>query len=192
MTSLVQKSRASVAEEHFYGALTWVAVQRITLPVYIFFRFNLKHWRDFDLCFHFLRFHSAVLLIDCWKGSYIADEQSQAIELGEKWKVQNFIQKNNALKANPRGSYIAAEQGRAIQLDEKWCNANENCEKCKSEIEIEIKPKKLGENLYHFGQIHVFTTGRTHSRHDHDFNLKFRKHLQFSIDSDVNLACWVD
>ena len=34
----MQKSRASVAEEHFYGPLTWVAVQRITLPVYIFFR----------------------------------------------------------------------------------------------------------------------------------------------------------
>ena len=27
-----------MAEEHFYGPLTWVAVQRITLPVYIFFR----------------------------------------------------------------------------------------------------------------------------------------------------------
>ena len=32
-----------------------------------------------DLSFH--RFHSAVLLIDCWKGSYIAAEQAPAIEL---------------------------------------------------------------------------------------------------------------
>ena len=44
----MQKSRASVAEEHFYGPLTWVAVQRITLPVYIFFRsissLLIHHW----------------------------------------------------------------------------------------------------------------------------------------------------
>ena len=37
-----------MAEEHFYGPLTWVAVQRITLPVYIFFRsissLLIQHW----------------------------------------------------------------------------------------------------------------------------------------------------
>ena len=73
-----------MAEERFYGPLTWVAVQRITLPVYIFFRLYIDiRWPDIDLCFHFDRFHSAVLLIDCWKGSYIA-EQSQPMELDEK------------------------------------------------------------------------------------------------------------
>ena len=80
----MQKSRASVAEEHFYGPLTWVAIQRITLPVYIFFRFYIDIiWQYIDIFLHFDRFHSAVLLIDCWKGSYIP-EQSQPIEMGEK------------------------------------------------------------------------------------------------------------
>ena len=34
----LQKSRASLAEEHFYGPIVWVAIQRITLPICIFFR----------------------------------------------------------------------------------------------------------------------------------------------------------
>ena len=101
---------------------------------------------------------------------------------------------NNAQKArtNPRGSYIAAEQGRAIELDEKWGRANENCEKCKSEIEIEISPKSL-EKTYIILDKSMFSPLAEHiPSHDHDFNLKFRKHLQVSIETDVNLACWVD
>jgi len=49
----LQKSKASLVEAEFYGHLVWVWMQRITLPICIFFRF-----------------HSTVLLIDCWKNSY--------------------------------------------------------------------------------------------------------------------------
>ena len=38
----LQKSRASLAEERFYGPIVWVAIQRITLPICIFFRCTLQ------------------------------------------------------------------------------------------------------------------------------------------------------
>eukprot|EP00092_Neocalanus_flemingeri_P015108 GFUD01016321.1.p1 GENE.GFUD01016321.1~~GFUD01016321.1.p1 ORF type:complete len:518 (+),score=114.00 GFUD01016321.1:44-1597(+) len=49
----LQKSQASLVESAFYGPITWVCLQRLTLPLAIFFRF-----------------HSTVVLIDCWKNSY--------------------------------------------------------------------------------------------------------------------------
>jgi len=49
----LQKSSASLVESKFYGPITWVWLQRLTLPLAIFFRF-----------------HSTVVLIDCWKNSY--------------------------------------------------------------------------------------------------------------------------
>jgi len=49
----LQKSQASLVESAFYGPVTWVWLQRLTLPLAIFFRF-----------------HSTVVLIDCWKNSY--------------------------------------------------------------------------------------------------------------------------
>jgi len=49
----LQKSKASMVESYFYGAFVWVWMQRITLPLCIFFRF-----------------HSTVMLVDCWKNSY--------------------------------------------------------------------------------------------------------------------------
>jgi len=49
----LQKSKASLVEAEFYGHLAWVWMQRITLPLCIFFRF-----------------HSTVVLVDCWKNSY--------------------------------------------------------------------------------------------------------------------------
>merc|ERR1712079_43851 len=47
------RSKASPVEAKFYGFSTWVLLQRITLPICIFFRF-----------------HSTVVLVDCWKNSY--------------------------------------------------------------------------------------------------------------------------
>jgi len=47
------RSKASYSEAHFYGHLQWVWLQRITLPICIFYRF-----------------HSTVVLVDCWKHSY--------------------------------------------------------------------------------------------------------------------------
>jgi len=47
------RSKASYVEANFYGSLKWVWLQRITLPICIFFRF-----------------HSTVVLVDCWKNSY--------------------------------------------------------------------------------------------------------------------------
>jgi len=59
----LQKSKASLVEAKFYGPLVWVWLQRITLPVCIFFRF-----------------HSTVLLIDCWKNSYRLEPIAHLIE----------------------------------------------------------------------------------------------------------------
>jgi len=58
----LQKSKASLVEAEFYGYLVWVWMQRITLPICIFFRF-----------------HSTALLVDCWKNSYRAETISQLI-----------------------------------------------------------------------------------------------------------------
>jgi len=52
----LQKSLASPWEKSFYGFLPWVILQRITLPLCVFFRF-----------------HSAVIAIDCWKNAYKQD-----------------------------------------------------------------------------------------------------------------------
>jgi len=49
----LQKSKASLVEAEFYGHLVWVWMQRITLPLCIFFRF-----------------HCTVVLVDCWKNTY--------------------------------------------------------------------------------------------------------------------------
>lgn len=53
----LQKSQASKVESEIYGAFTWVWLQRLTLPLVVFFRF-----------------HSTVVLIDCWKNSYRLEE----------------------------------------------------------------------------------------------------------------------
>ena len=53
----LQKSQASKVESEIYGAFTWVWLQRLTLPLVVFFRF-----------------HSTVVLIDCWKNSYRLQE----------------------------------------------------------------------------------------------------------------------
>ena len=39
----LQKSKASMVESNFYGAFVWVWMQRITLPLVIFFRQELCH-----------------------------------------------------------------------------------------------------------------------------------------------------
>jgi len=39
----LQKSKASMVESNFYGAFVWVWMQRITLPLVIFFRQELSH-----------------------------------------------------------------------------------------------------------------------------------------------------
>ena len=46
----LQKSKASMVESSFYGAFVWVWMQRITLPLCIFFRQDpLSHF-VFSLC----------------------------------------------------------------------------------------------------------------------------------------------
>ena len=53
----IQKARASVVEAEFYGFFSWVIIQRVTLPMAIFFRF-----------------HSSVVSISLWKEVYRKDE----------------------------------------------------------------------------------------------------------------------
>ena len=56
----LQKPLATVLEEHYYSLKPWIIVQRITLPVIIFFRF-----------------HSLVLLVELWKNSYRAEDNDE-------------------------------------------------------------------------------------------------------------------
>jgi len=49
----LQKSKASRTEAKYFGAYAWILIQRITLPLSIFFRF-----------------HSTVLMVDAWKNNY--------------------------------------------------------------------------------------------------------------------------
>ena len=59
-------------ESRFYGVLTWIVLERITVPVCIFFRFlkpNVKLSKIIIISF-IDRFHSTVVLFDSWKNSY--------------------------------------------------------------------------------------------------------------------------
>ena len=53
LTFEIQKFRASLVESNFYGLMPWIIIQRVTLPLAVFFRF-----------------HSAVISIELWKGVY--------------------------------------------------------------------------------------------------------------------------
>ena len=59
-TFMLQKPLATILEEHYYSLKPWIIVQRITLPVIIFFRF-----------------HSLVLLVELWKNSYRAEDTEE-------------------------------------------------------------------------------------------------------------------
>ena len=56
----LQKHLYTILEEHYYTLNPWIIVQRITLPVIIFFRF-----------------HSLVLLVELWKNSYRAEHEDE-------------------------------------------------------------------------------------------------------------------
>ena len=60
----IQKVRASQVEEDFYGFMPWVLIQRVTLPLAVFFRF-----------------HSAVVSIELWKEVYHENTQPENYEL---------------------------------------------------------------------------------------------------------------
>ena len=59
----IQKARASVIEAEFYGFFSWVIIQRVTLPMAIFFRF-----------------HSSVVSISLWKEVYRKDELAEEVD----------------------------------------------------------------------------------------------------------------
>lgn len=54
VTFEIQKVRSSLFEEEFFGSLAWILIQRLTLPLFVFFRF-----------------HSAVISIELWKEVYV-------------------------------------------------------------------------------------------------------------------------
>ena len=60
----IQKAKASIIEAEFYGFLSWVIIQRVTLPMAVFFRF-----------------HSSVVSIELWKEVYRSDELTEDIDL---------------------------------------------------------------------------------------------------------------
>ena len=66
LTFEIQKGRASIVESEFYGFLSWVIIQRVTLPMAVFFRF-----------------HSCVVSIDLWKEVYGKKELAEDIDLHE-------------------------------------------------------------------------------------------------------------
>ena len=63
MTFEIQKLRASLIESTFYGIMPWIIIQRVTLPIAIFFRF-----------------HSAVINIELWKNIYFSGEPTDTKE----------------------------------------------------------------------------------------------------------------
>ena len=62
----IQKARASIIEAEFYGFLSWVIIQRVTLPMAVFFRF-----------------HSSVVSIELWKEVYKNDDLIEDIDLNQ-------------------------------------------------------------------------------------------------------------
>ena len=54
----IQKFRSSLIQSTFYGLMSWVIIQRVTLPLAVFFRF-----------------HSCVISIELWKGVYARHEE---------------------------------------------------------------------------------------------------------------------
>ena len=67
----LQKNQASAVESAVYGVYVWVWLQRLTLPLVIFFRsVSSLSSRQPNLRLKHFRFHSTVVLIDCWKNSY--------------------------------------------------------------------------------------------------------------------------
>ena len=72
----LQKNQASTVESAVYGVYVWVWLQRLTLPLVIFFRLahSLQARSQQNLILKYFRFHSTVVLIDCWKNSYRPEE----------------------------------------------------------------------------------------------------------------------
>ena len=70
----LQKSKASLVEAEFYGAVPWIWMLRITLPFCIFFRWPLEV-SVVKLFNVLLRFHSTVTLVECWKSCYRLEDQ---------------------------------------------------------------------------------------------------------------------
>ena len=68
----IQKLRASFLESTFYGIMPWIIIQRVTLPVAIFFRF-----------------HSAVISIELWKAIYLSGEHTDTKEEHDLSYVRN-------------------------------------------------------------------------------------------------------
>lgn len=74
----IQKVRASRVEEEFYGFMSWVLIQRVTLPLAVFFRF-----------------HSAVVSIELWKEVYASKPEDEA---GERQNHPRELGQNPRLK----------------------------------------------------------------------------------------------
>ena len=67
LTLEVQKIQGSLVEASFFGLLAWVSVQRLTLPLAIFFRF-----------------HSGVVCIELWKEVYEEEDDEEEDEGSQK------------------------------------------------------------------------------------------------------------
>ena len=62
-TFAMQNGDATTVEQHFFGETNWLVIERITIPIIIFFRF-----------------HSSVLLVECWKMTYSLEEHEDQEE----------------------------------------------------------------------------------------------------------------
>ena len=60
MTFEIQKFRSSLIQSNFYGLMPWIIIQRVTLPLAVFFRF-----------------HSSVISIELWKAVYARQEEAE-------------------------------------------------------------------------------------------------------------------
>jgi len=89
----IQKVRASLVEAKFYGFMPWVIIQRVTLPLAVFFRF-----------------HSSVVSIELWKEVYYVEEdQSNSRE--------NFDNRKIKMTRGTLGDKISKELDDKIEID---------------------------------------------------------------------------
>ena len=85
----LQKPKTTVKEMKYYGktenmASIWIVVQRVLIPVIIFFRF-----------------HTLVVLVECWKNCYRSEEeplyettQKRGRERSGKWDMKSIMRRN--------------------------------------------------------------------------------------------------
>ena len=84
-TFAMQNPDATTDEQCFFGKTYWIVIERITIPIIIFFRF-----------------HSSVLLVECWKMTYTPEEQAKEMVAMRQQEVSDTEQEYEVDNDNDR------------------------------------------------------------------------------------------